>query len=216
MTAFRRFVQLGLVLMLSMPAFAADNAKLIEVVLRNHGEGVAKADEVRAKAVDKSRREAVTQLVKLAMKAYSEKDRNAETSAWKAVLGLDRTHAKATQYFSDLGILDKVLEEIKDTDPDASGQQAKIVGKWIGNYDNRGTSEFVVGADGTVKYKNDRGTVTCKLESDGDTFVVHLPALQGYEKWTIAGKRLFCEHWHPEATYPKGRPSNLGYAVRAD
>lgn len=216
MAVLRHCVPLGLTLCLVVPTLAADNSKLVDVVLRNHGEAVAKADEVRAKSVDKSRRDAVSQLVKLAMKAYSDKDRGAETNAWKAVLRLDRSHAKAIQYFSDLGTLEKVLAEIKETENDVTGQQAKIVGKWIGHYDNRQTAEFIVNANGTVQYKNERGTVACKLDTDGDAFLVHLPELQGYEKWTIAGNRLFCEHWHPEATFPKESPRHLGYAVRVE
>lgn len=93
-----------------------DNNKQVEGVLKSHNESVVKADEIRAKAVEKSAREAVLQLTRLASKAFSEKDRVSETNAWKAILTVDRSNPKATQYFKDLGTLEKTLGELASSD----------------------------------------------------------------------------------------------------
>ncbi|MDB5338996.1 MAG: hypothetical protein JWN70_4615 [Planctomycetaceae bacterium] len=92
----------------------ADDAALIEGVFRTHAEAVARAETLHKRAIDKARDDAVSQLLKMTVKAYKANSRVAETAAWKAILRIDRTHKKAIQYFTDLGNLDKVLEELPD------------------------------------------------------------------------------------------------------
>ncbi|MDB5336111.1 MAG: pknB 22 [Planctomycetaceae bacterium] len=97
----------------------AEESTAIETIFRNHAEALAKADLIRSRAANKARDDAVSMLTKLAAKSYKANDRLAETEAWKAVLKLQRNHKKATQYFTDLGTLDKVLAEISDGIPQA-------------------------------------------------------------------------------------------------
>lgn len=111
-------------------SIGSDNSKQVEGVLISHNESVLKADEIRAKAVEKSAREAVLQLTRLASKAFSEKDRVSETNAWKAILTVDRSNPKATQYFKDLGTLEKTLAELPPEATPVHALQVSIVGKW--------------------------------------------------------------------------------------
>ena len=106
------------------PVFA-DDAALIEATFRAHAEAVAKAELARKRTIEKAQDDALTQLTKLTVKAYKANDRIAETMAWKAILRLDSTHKKAVQYFTDLGILDKVLAEIGNPNKPAEPVKGK-------------------------------------------------------------------------------------------
>lgn len=110
---------------------AADNTKQIEAALRNYAEGISRVDDVHDKAADKLRNEATTQLIKIANRAFADKDRLAETNAWKAVLSVDNEHAKAVQYFKDLGTLDATLAEVTKASPADLAKLTKLQGDWI-------------------------------------------------------------------------------------
>lgn len=96
----------------SLHTVFADDAAFIEGVFRNHAEAVARAETLYKRAIDKAREDAVSQLLKMTVKAYKANNRVAETAAWKGILRLDRKHKLAIRYFTDLGTLDKVLEEL--------------------------------------------------------------------------------------------------------
>lgn len=208
---------LSAVYLLSLPhAIAADNAKPIETVMRNHAEAVAKADQLRAKAVEKSRDDAVSQLVKLASKAYTEKDRVAETSAWKGVLTLDRTHKKARQYFTDLGTLEKMLAEIPEGAKDDVVKTARFVGKWRVR-DNRAEARHRINADGTVEAENGgKSDWTSKLNPQGDSVIAHCQKYDSMLRYTPAGDKLLVEGWQPASQFAKSSPQIFGYAVREE
>ncbi|MDB5336879.1 MAG: hypothetical protein JWN70_2498 [Planctomycetaceae bacterium] len=109
---------------LGCPAVFADEAAQIELAFRNHSDAVTRAELVHTRAIEKARDDAIAQLIRMAARAFKANDRLAETNAWKAVIKLDRSHKKAIQYFTDLGILEKVLADIPSTGND---RPAKVV-----------------------------------------------------------------------------------------
>ncbi len=199
-------------------ASAADNEKQVEVALRNYGEVAAKANEVRTKAVDKARNDAIGQLTKLAAKAFAEKDRVSETNAWKAVLTLDRSHAKATRYFKDLGTLERVLEEISKQSAGDTPKAARINGRWRGYRDSQARTSFCEWnflPDGTYLIKN--GTEDFrpagKYKVEDDAIVVQ--AGDGViSRFTVIGNRLLHEQWADG--YPNAAPNWYYYGIRVE
>lgn len=185
-------------------AQASDNTKLVEATLKNYNESVGKADDVRSKAVEKARHETVQQLARMASKAYSEKDRVAETNAWKAVLTVDRSHTKAVQYFKDLGTLEKTLAELPKDVGAPVAQPTSIVGKWSVYRDNSGIkpfSEYDFRADGTIH--QDRGQWgTYSVE--GDALIGRTPD-GGISRFTVIGDKMIQEQW--ANGYPKEPPT---------
>ena len=111
-------------------AHAAENVKEIESLLKVHSDAIARADKARAIAVEKARDDTIAKLMKLAGRAYTEKDRVSETNAWRSVLQLDRQHQRARRYFSDLGTLEQVEKDLGEPSADESAQPTKLVGKW--------------------------------------------------------------------------------------
>lgn len=191
--------------------FAADNSKQIERILHNHGEAIAKANDIRAKAIEKSRSDAVAQLTKMATAAYSEKDRLAETNAWKTVLMMDRSNAKATQYFKDLGTLEQVLKTIpEDT---SGGNLFRIAGKWRVSCDNKVQFDVDIAAEGVLLTDNKK-TAYPKLTTDKDSITFRRGEV--VDRYTVAGNKLLFEQWYPFTTYPASGPSNFGIASRVE
>jgi Leucine-rich repeat (LRR) protein len=115
----------------------ADDPPTTTTILRNHATAVAKADAIHRRAIEKAKDDAVSALMRLAAKAYREQNRLAETNAWKSVLKLAPSNDKAVQYFTDLGILDKVLAEVAGGDkPDAekgstTGFESAAFQEWV-------------------------------------------------------------------------------------
>lgn len=205
------------VLSLSM-VLAADNAKLIDAVIRNYYLELAKADELRAKSVDKSKNDALAQLVKLASRAYSEKDRLSETNAWKMILRINRSHPKALQYFQDLGTLEQVL---KDLPPLEQSNEANIysrfVGKWQITYNNEAVETIAFGKTGTHTIPN-QPNVKCRVDAIllSESITVTYPGGDHLNRYTLAGDQLLVEQWGPAAEYPKSPPHFFGRAVRVE
>lgn len=217
-----RSIYLGAFVLCSMAlgVQASDNTKLIESVLKTHAEAIARAGEQRAKAVEKASNDAVSQLTRLASKAYSEKDRLAETSAWKAVLRLDRSHSKAIQYFKDLGTLDQVLTEIPEP-ADEKKPKTAIVGKWNFYRDGSTNSSFATfdfQSDGSIfQASNGEGFKHWgKLTRDGEAYVCRDGNGEANYvfRYTIFGDRLVAEQFSASA-YPKSAPSWFYYAMRS-
>lgn len=199
-------------------AVAADNTKLIDTVIRNYGEATSKANELRSKSVAKSKSETISQLAKLASKAYSEKDRLAETNAWKAVLRLDRSHPKAVQYFKDLGTLEQTLKELPadkrngDEDP-----LVGFVGKWKVTY-NVGSTEVIEFAENGAYTTHLGLNMKCEVEPlplEGAVIVTY-PGGDHLNRYLLNGDRLFVEQWAPASRYPKTTPPFFGRVVRVE
>lgn len=193
---------------------AAENIKEIDSLLRSHGDAVARADKARTQAVGKSRDDTIAKLVKLAGRAYSDKDRVSETSAWRSVLQLDRQHQRARKYFSDLGTLDQVEIELGEATDDVAAHARKLVGKWSVLFNNRATSPIAIPADGVVR-RGDGEKLIGKITVERGEMILRLPA-DIVERYTIAGEKLFVEQWAPASTYPQSAPSLFGYGVRVD
>jgi len=194
-------------------AHAAENVKEIEAVLRVHGDAVAKADKLRAVSVDKSRDEAIGKLVKLAGRAYTEKDRVGETNAWRTVMQLDRQHAKARRYFEDLGTLGQVEKDLGELNLPESVDLKKFVGKWNVTFSNRAGGPIVIPKDGIVR-RGDGPSLTGKLSIENGEVLLRMPAFM--ERYTLIGDRIFVEQWAPPATFPDSAPLIFGYGPRVD
>ena len=205
---------------ITITAAAADSPEIdheIEGIVRLHAEATLKAEQLRLRTVEKSRQDAVASLTRLAAKAYSKKDRFGETSAWKSVLRFDRDNKKATQYFADLGNLDKVVAELPGGELAAPEVQLSLNGRWSARWDHQGTFLFTV-ADNvfTIHEKNGKTTkgspIKAGLISGAPTLVTK------HDEWidrlTLAGDKILIEEWFPASTYPKEPPRNFGYAVR--
>ncbi len=215
MRTFRLSVAASMLLVLHS-SFGADNVKQIETAMRNHREAITKAEELRVKAVEKSRTETVAQLARLASRAYAEKDRLAETNAWKAVLAFDRKNAKAVRYFQDLGTLEKVLQELPPEAVDAKDVFGHFTGKWITIFPNgiEHTMEFT--ADGKAKFQGFTTFCECTVDAtyEGLAIAVTSPAKDVKNRYTLMGTRMLVEQWIPPAAYPKAVPY-YGFATRA-
>ncbi len=192
-------------------AWSADNSKQIERVLHNHGEAIAKANDLRAKATEKSRNEAIVQLTKMATAAYADKDRLSETNAWKAVLMLDRSNAKATQYFKDLGTLDQILATIPEDS--AGGSLFRLVGKWHVSCDNKAQADVEFTPEGVLLTDN-KAKAHPRIAADRDSITFRKGDC--VDKYTMAGNKLLFEQWFPASIYPNSGPSNFGIATKVE
>ena len=207
---FRAFV---LLIACALVVHAADNGKEIEALMRVHGEAVAKADKARELATEKSRDETIAKLVKLAGRAYAEKDRVGETNAWRNVLQLDRQHSKARRYFTDLGTLDQVEKELGESKVLESIDSRKLVGKWIVMFSNKDSGPIVIPKDGVVRrIEGENGAG--KLTIEKGEVLLRIPAF--VERYTIMGDRIFVEQWAPTKTFPGSAPHIFGYGVRTE
>jgi hypothetical protein len=95
-------------------ATTADPAATLDAIMRGHADKVGKAGEVYDEAVQRSKKAAVAEVVKVAKQARGANDRVAENDAWRHVLLLDQTHETARKYFADAGQLDAELEKLPD------------------------------------------------------------------------------------------------------
>lgn len=205
---------LGLMIVTSLAG--ADNEKQIDAVLKGYADAVEKADQIRAKAVEKSQDAAISQLIKLAGKAHTEKDQAAETNAWKAVLKLENSHPKALKFFTDLGQLEKVQEQLAAEGTLGIEKSAKLVGKWIILFNDSTVTSITINPNATVIYaRQQKNPQTYPIGKDGGSFLVKVASLNAIERWTFAGTKLFVEHWGPGSLYTEGKaPNYFGYAVK--
>lgn len=193
---------------------AAENTKEIENLLKVHTEAVARADKARTLAVGKSRDETIAKLVKLAGRAYADKDRGGETNAWRSVLQLDRQHPKARQYFSDLGTLDQIEQELGESTEDKPADARRLVGKWSVLFNNEASGPIVIPADGVVR-RGDGDKRIGKITVERGEFILRLPEAF-VERYTLAGDRLFVEQWAPASTFPQAAPLIFGYGKKME
>ena len=194
-------------------AHAAENVKEIESLLKVHSDAIARADKARAIAVEKARDDTIAKLMKLAGRAYTEKDRVSETNAWRSVLQLDRQHQRARRYFSDLGTLEQVEKDLGEPSADESAQPTKLVGKWNMMFSNKAAGPLVIPKDGVVR-RIDGENGTGKIVLERGEALLRIPAF--VERYTMMGDRIFVEQWAPASTYPASAPLIFGYGVRAD
>lgn len=197
---------------------AADNTKQIDNVLRNFAELTEKANETRAKSIDKARTEAISQLTKLAGRAYTEKDRISENRAWKTILKLDRKHPKAAQYFKDLGTLDKILAEIPVDSTNTNDPRARFIGKWQVVY-SAGTSEIVdIRDDGTITFLPKGLSQKYTFDSTQSDVCLISPNAEAacLNRYTLAGNKLLVEQWSSLSADLKTSTSVFGRAERLE
>lgn len=197
--------------------FAADNTKQIETAIRNYRDAVAKADDIRSRALNKERNETLAQLSKLATRAFADKDRVSETRAWKAILTLDRSHGKAVQYFKDLGTLQSVLEELPDEPGLDQKKAVKIVGRWHVFRDNQAKTpfcEYIFQSDGHVltKRRNSPPEPWAKFTLEDDSIVTR-GTNSGISRFTILGDRFLQEQW--DEGFPASPPNWFYFGMRA-
>ncbi|MBX9583493.1 MAG: C-type lectin domain-containing protein [Gemmataceae bacterium] len=95
-------------------ATTADPAVTLDAIMRGHADKVGKAGEVYDEAVQRSKKAAVAEAVKVARQARGANDRVAENDAWRHVLLPDQTHETARKYFADAGQLDAELEKLPE------------------------------------------------------------------------------------------------------
>jgi hypothetical protein len=210
----------ALICLIAITASAANSPEVdkeIEGIVQLHGEAALKAEQLRLRTVEKSRQDTIASLTKLAVKAYTTKDRLGETGAWKAVLRLDRDNKTATQYFADLGNLDKILAEFLRDALAAPEALLGLNGKWRGRWDNQGALFFSVTNNiFTIQEKN--GTITRATTIKASVVAGASTLVTKHEKWvdrlTLAGDKILVEEWFPAETYPKDPPRNFDYAVR--
>lgn len=192
---------------------AAENGKEIEAVLKVHGEAVAKADKLHTTSIEKARDEAISKLIKLAGRAYTEKDRVSETNAWRTVLQLDRQHAKARRYFEDLGTLEQVEKELGEPKTPESVDLKKFTGKWNVMFSNRAGGPIVIPKDGVVR-RGEGPNLTGKLAVENGEVLLRMPAF--IERYTLMGDRVFVEQWAPASSFPDSAPLIFGYGPRIE
>ena len=85
-----------------------------------------------------------------------------------------------------------------------------LAGTWRVTYTNNAVRTYEVGSDDTVRFLEEnrharvqRGEEVLLRFADGKI-----------ERWTLAGRRLFVEHWDPASKYPQRPPSVIGSGVR--
>lgn len=191
-----RYIVFSLLFMVQLLAASAQSD--IDEIIRQHHADVNRADQARLAAVTKSRVKAITLLERQASAAYSRKDRNTETAAWRAILTLDRKHQKSRQYFADIGILDAELSKLPNPTI-----RTPLPGKWVTKYATRkDTLAFTVTSDGKVEIQHKNrpaGKYTLNMK-DGSAVVV-IPHSDVAERWTLVGDRVLVESWHPRKAF---------------
>ncbi len=196
-------------------AIAADNDKELDNLLRMHADATLKAEQTKLRAVEKSRDDTIVLMIKVASRAYAAKDRVSETNAWKAILRLDREHKKARQYFADLGSLDQVLRQLPESNASSTITLPRFAGKWDVVFHRGDKDKFTITNDGIVTFQN-RPKVKCQIDNttSGAAIILKIPEGDCFNRYTLAGDKLFFEQWCPSSLYPKSAPTAYGHAVR--
>ena len=88
--------------------------------------------------------------------------------------------------------------------------RSDLIGTWRVTYTNNAVRTYEVGSDDTVRFMEEnlqarvqRGEEVLLQFDDGKL-----------ERWTLAGTRLFVEHWNPASKYPQQPPTVIGIGVR--
>ncbi len=90
-----------------------------------YNDAITKLMQARDEAQANAKARAVTALTVIAKNRTKAEDAAGAGEAWKAILGIDREHADARAYFTQLGTLAAVLKEL-DADPtDLLGQDSQ-------------------------------------------------------------------------------------------
>jgi len=199
---------------LSTNLAAADVGSEIDKLLRRYSTSVDKAKQTLEDTVARDAAFTTKQLIKLAERARKEGDRLAETKAWRETLRLEPSNERATQYFRDLGTLEKETESVAKSKSNLVFQSC--VGKWKTLYDNRATANVVIDSDLRIAVGHLAETPKlCDCVATENSVVVKIAHCNSVERWTKAGDRFLVEQWYPADLYsPEKEPTNFGYAKR--
>lgn len=176
----------------TVAAFAAEIQTDIDAALSGYIDAKEKADKARERSVSKARLDAIRKLEVSAKRAFGQKNRDAETNAYRGLLGVDRNHPEARKYFMNLGTLQRELDQL----PAEESPLRRMAGKWRLRNTAGGLFDVAVAADGTFTYFESNGTQNVwSGQLVGSSIVVLRKVDNTCDRWTLAGDKVLFEQW---------------------
>jgi hypothetical protein len=126
---------------------------------------------------------------------------------------------RAATKAGDLDEANKIKQALSDLAGGAPGPGSGrgLVGRWDAKYTNGYRRDYEIRPDGAIAWSeaagpSGRGKIR---REEGGAWLIPDDGAGNAERWTLVGDRVFIEHFHPSARYPKDGANHMAVAARA-